>query len=69
MKLMRNNNPVVIPRNHKVEEVLQAAEQDNLKPLNNLIEILSKPYDEQKGINDYQSTSVSVKKYQTYCGT
>jgi uncharacterized protein YdiU (UPF0061 family) len=66
---MRNNNPLVIPRNHKVEEALKAAEHNNLKPFNNLFEILSKPYTEQKGINDYQSPSISNVKYQTFCGT
>jgi uncharacterized protein YdiU (UPF0061 family) len=69
IELMRNNNPLVIPRNHKVEEALKAAEHNNLKPFNNLFEILSKPYTEQKGINDYQSPSISNVKYQTFCGT
>ena len=30
--LMRSVNPAVIPRNHKVEEALQAGEEGNFKP-------------------------------------
>ncbi len=69
IELMRVNNPLVIPRNHKVEEALEAAERNDLIPLNKLLEILIKPYNEQKGTVDYQSPSKSDKKYQTFCGT
>ena len=34
IKLMRSANPMVIPRNHKVEEVLNEANNDNTEPLN-----------------------------------
>ena len=66
---MRNNNPLFIPRNHKVEEALEAAEQNDLKPFNKILEILKKPYDEQIATEEYQSPSVSDEKYQTFCGT
>ena len=66
---MRTVNPIVIPRNQKVEEVLKAADQNNLKPLNELIEILSKPYTNQKDVIDYQIPSMLSEKYQTFCGT
>jgi uncharacterized protein YdiU (UPF0061 family) len=69
LELMRNNNPLVIPRNHKVEEALEAAEKNNLKPINQLIEILQNPYKLQDNIHDYQIPSNSDKKYQTFCGT
>ena len=69
LKLMRNNNPLIIPRNHKVEEALRAANQNNLEPIKKILKILEKPYDEQKEINDYQLPSSSNEKYQTFCGT
>ena len=69
IELMQTVNPLIIPRNHKVEEALKAAEQDNLKPINQLIEILKKPYTEQKDIVDYQARSHLNKNYQTFCGT
>jgi len=69
IELMRNNNPLVIPRNHKVEEALKAAEQNNFEPINKIIKILNKPYSEQEEMLDYQSPSFSKEKYQTFCGT
>ena len=68
LKLMKNTNPVIIPRNHIVEKVLTAANEDNLKQMNKLLSILHKPYDKQAGIENYQS-SLDDKHYQTFCGT
>ena len=69
LKLMKNFNPLVIPRNHKVEEALKAAEKDNLKPITKLLEILKNPYLNQENISDYQIPASSIKNYQTFCGT
>ena len=69
LKLMRSANPIVIPRNHKVEEALEAAEKNNFKPIAQLVEILKDPYSQQKNIINYQIPSNSEKKYQTFCGT
>ena len=68
-KLMRSVNPLVIPRNHKVEEVLDEANNNNLEPLNKFLEILDKPYSEQKDIINFQLPSSSNEKYKTFCGT
>ena len=69
IELMRNNNPLVIPRNHKVEEALEEANRGNLKSINKLLEVVCNPYDEQKEIFEYQIPSTSNEKYQTFCGT
>ena len=66
---MKNNNPLVIPRNHKVEEALEAAEKNDLKPLAQIIENLRDPYTQKDNIVNYQMPSNSVEKYQTFCGT
>ena len=68
LNLMRNTNPTVIPRNHKVEEALNAANEDNFEVMNKLLNILNKPYSNQKNIENYQSLSTD-KEYQTFCGT
>ena len=68
LKLMKNNNPIVIPRNHKVEEALLAVNENNLDNLNNLLSVLENPYDNLQNINEFQSPS-SNNNYQTYCGT
>ena len=69
LELMKNNNPLVIPRNHKVEEALESAEKNDFKPLNQLVEILKDPYSQKDNIFNYQIPSNSVEKYQTFCGT
>ena len=69
LKLMRSVNPLVIPRNNKVEEVLNEANKDNIKPLNKLLGILNRPYTEHEDLIKYQPPSVSNDKYQTFCGT
>ena len=68
INLMKENNPIVIPRNHKVEEALEAANNNDLNLINKLLSILNKPYDNQNDIDDYQSPS-SNSEYQTFCGT
>ena len=68
IKLMKKNNPTVIPRNHKVEEALVAANNNDLSLTKKLLSILNKPYDDQLDIEDYQSPS-SNSEYQTFCGT
>ena len=69
-KLMRENNPVVIPRNHKVEEALAAADKGNLDKMKKLLTYLKKPYDNQNNIEEYQVPAPSSgEKYQTFCGT
>ena len=69
LELMKTVNPLIIPRNHKVEEVLEEAEKNNLKPINQLIKVLKSPYSHQKNILDYQIATNSDEKYQTFCGT
>lgn len=70
LTLMKSVNPLVIPRNHKVEEVLESANNNDLSPLKKLINVLEKPYEKTKENIEYQSPApVSDKKYKTFCGT
>jgi uncharacterized protein YdiU (UPF0061 family) len=68
LELMKETNPIIIPRNHKVEEALKAANKDNLEVMNKLLSKFNNPYGEQKGIEDYQLPSLD-DNYQTFCGT
>jgi uncharacterized protein YdiU (UPF0061 family) len=68
LELMKETNPIIIPRNHKVEEALKAANEDNLQVMNKLLSKFNNPYGEQKGIEDYQLPSLD-DNYQTFCGT
>ena len=70
LKLMSSVNPLVIARNHKVEEVLKEANNGNLNPFNDFLKVLEKPYKKQTKTNNYQLPAPSSeKKYQTFCGT
>jgi len=70
IKLMRKNNPIVIPRNHKVEEALAEADKGVLDKMKKLLTILKNPYDNQNNIEEYQLPAPSSnEKYQTFCGT
>ena len=69
LQLMKKNNPIVIPRNHKVDEALRAANINDLNVLKKLLNYLKKPYDKQSGIKDYMSPMPLEVKYQTFCGT
>ena len=67
LSLMKSVNPLVIPRNHKVEEVLESANNNDLSPLKKLIKVLEKPYEKTKENIDYQSPApASDKKYKTF---
>ena len=68
---MRANNPAVIPRNHRVEEALEAAWRDgDLGPLERLLEALADPYDHGIPREEYQQPAPpSEVPYRTFCGT
>ena len=68
IELMKKTNPIIIPRNHKVEEALKAANENDLEVMNRLLSNLDNPYSEQKDIEDYQLPS-NNEGYQTFCGT
>ena len=69
-KLMKSNNPIIIPRNHNVENALKSAENNDLKPFNDLLQVLKNPYENKNILTKYQSTPPKRnEKYQTFCGT
>jgi uncharacterized protein YdiU (UPF0061 family) len=68
--LMQSVNPVVIPRNHRVEEALSAAEdRDDLSVLHDLLTALASPHDARAGLARYQEPPADEGGYRTFCGT
>lgn len=67
--LMDAHNPAVIPRNHRVEEALEAAvDRSDFSVFNKLIDALRRPYEMPAG--DYHSPPpASFGPYRTFCGT
>ncbi|ANU11864.1 hypothetical protein BBH88_17215 [Planococcus antarcticus DSM 14505] len=70
-QLMRDSNPAVIPRNHRVEEALEAAEfQGDYSVLHRLLAVLANPYDHSPEQEAYtQPPEPESGPYQTFCGT
>jgi uncharacterized protein YdiU (UPF0061 family) len=71
LNLMRQHNPFVIPRNHLVEEALEAAvEKEDYTVMDELLAVLSDPFNYSWEKEKYCSLPVpSSRPYQTYCGT
>ena len=68
---MRRANPAFIPRNHRVEEALSAAvERDDYAPFQTLLNILSRPYDDQPEFAAFAEPAPEGRGcYRTFCGT
>jgi uncharacterized protein YdiU (UPF0061 family) len=68
---MRAVNPAYIPRNHLVEAALVAAiEHDDLGPFEQLLEVLSRPFDERAEFDRYTLPPAPEERVlQTFCGT
>ncbi len=69
--MMRAVNPAFIPRNHRIEAVIQAAvARDDYAPFEELIAVLAKPYEEQPAFADYANPPEPHQRVlQTFCGT
>ena len=69
-KKMKFSNPIIIPRNYKVEEALSAAESGDMSLVEILLKALEKPYENNSNLRDFQITEKLNKSgYKTYCGT
>jgi serine/tyrosine/threonine adenylyltransferase len=70
IQLMRNSNPAVIPRNHRVEEALEAANNGDYSVMERLLEALSNPYEHSPEQIEYTTLPApSPRPYRTFCGT
>lgn len=63
-------NPIYIPRNHKVEEALAAAENGNYERAQTLVQVLKDPFTEREGLEAYAKPAPKdFGPYRTFCGT
>jgi len=71
LSIMKSANPIIIPRNHKIEEALKDAEtKDDFSKLKDLLKFLETPYSFQEGINNFQvPAGIGYEEYRTFCGT
>lgn len=68
--MMDRVNPMYIPRNHLVEEALDAATAGDLDPFNRLVDVLKDPYTERPGLERFAGPAPEdFGSYRTFCGT
>jgi uncharacterized protein YdiU (UPF0061 family) len=61
---------VYIPRNHRVEEALDAATAGDMGPFHRLLEVVNRPFEERSGLDDYAGPApAGAAPHVTYCGT
>ena len=69
-QLMDAANPLVIPRNHLVEESLEQATQGNMKPFHDLLEVIKNPFRPPKDSRYLEPSSIEFEQtFKTFCGT
>ena len=68
---MRNVNPAFIPRNHRVEQALDAAiEHEDFLPFADMLTVLSRPYEDQEAFANYANPPRTTERvFRTFCGT
>jgi len=67
-RLMQRSNPAFIPRNHKVEEALSAAQEGNMELFQKLLEVVTHPWDHTRKLPEYSKPGTPAG-YRTFCGT
>lgn len=71
LKLMQDNNPAIIPRNHRVEEALEAAvKRGDYTVMERLNAVLARPYAYSHEQEEYTTLPEPTScHYRTFCGT
>ena len=69
LELMKKTNPLVIPRNHQIEKVLNEANEDNFELMNRFLLVLKTPFEHKKNTTHFQSPPPVDTKHVTFCGT
>jgi uncharacterized protein YdiU (UPF0061 family) len=68
---MRTVNPAYIPRNHRVQQAIEAATNEgDLEPMDRLLKVVSRPYDDHPELAEYANPPEPGEMVrQTFCGT
>ncbi len=67
---MNRANPLYIPRNHVVENVLARATEGDLTGLTHLVDALRRPFEAREGLEDLAAPApADAPAHVTYCGT
>ena len=67
---MRRVNPAFVPRNHRIEEMIESAREGEFAPFETLLHVLERPYDDQPEFAAYMRPPEEEERVlQTFCGT
>ncbi len=67
---MRRANPVIIPRNHRVQEVIDAAYEGDFVPFHTLLAVVTQPLDESVEARRLAAPATENEQVlRTFCGT
>ena len=67
---MRLANPAFIPRNHRIEQAIQAGVRGDFAPFHTLVRVLARPFDEQPDAAHLAEPPLEAERVrQTFCGT
>jgi len=69
--IMRTVNPAFIPRNHRIQEAIDAAEErQDFAPFQTMLDVISRPYDDRPDLERYTKPASPEERVQrTFCGT
>ncbi len=68
--IMRTSNPVLIPRNHRVEEAIRFAQDGDYAPFHRLVDALERPFDDRPEFEDLEAAPTPAEEVRaTFCGT
>ncbi|MEC4766372.1 YdiU family protein [Halomonas sp. CUBES01] len=67
---MRRGNPVIIPRNHRVQEAIDAAYDGDFAPFYTLLGVVTQPFDDSTEARRLAAPAIdSEQVLRTFCGT
>jgi uncharacterized protein YdiU (UPF0061 family) len=70
LALMRQSYPAVVPRIHRIEDMIAAATKDDMQPFERLCRVLARPYDDQPDAVELSLPPGDEQwSYRTFCGT
>jgi uncharacterized protein YdiU (UPF0061 family) len=68
--VMRAANPAIIPRNHRMEQMIEAAVAGDFAPFERLLDVLAHPFDDQPEAEDLRRPPAPSEVVRaTFCGT
>lgn len=67
---MTRANPIIIARNHRVEQAINAANADDFGPFHKLLDAVSAPFEDRPEFKEYETPPQPDEiVHQTFCGT